>query len=200
MKNRLDQKLLLKILVNLVFLCFGLMMHRDLMAQKILTDPQTNTKKRRISKQQRLKMNNKKVDDDDPADPPSSTAASLVSDTPSVENSLQVQTDASRAKLSIPQSELAAAFLQKEDTEAHLLRNPQMMRPREAVIDTTNTISVNLDKTELTNLLQWIESIFKIKFLSGDSVNPPGPGKVSGNLISYKTHKPMTKKELWISF
>lgn len=61
-------------------------------------------------------------------------------------------------------------------------------------------IDVNLDKADLLNVLQWIETVFKITFLTGDAIKPEGPGKVSGNVISFKTNNPLTKKELWNLF
>jgi len=74
------------------------------------------------------------------------------------------------------------------------------VRPATATDDMLDLININFDKTDFSNLLQWIESVFKIKFLSGDNFNPNIQGKLSGNLISYRTHKAMTKQQVWDLF
>ena len=84
--------------------------------------------------------------------------------------------------------------------EAHLQRSLNSLLPKEAVHNAYDTIEVNLEKTDVLNLLEWIKKIFKINFLSGDALNPPGPGKIAGNLITYKTHTSITKREVWDLF
>lgn len=84
--------------------------------------------------------------------------------------------------------------------EAHLQRSINSLLPQTAVHDTHDTIEVNLEKTDILNLLEWIKKIFKINFLSGDALTPPGPGKIAGNLITYKTHTAITKREVWDLF
>jgi general secretion pathway protein D len=74
------------------------------------------------------------------------------------------------------------------------------VRPATATDDASDLININFEKTDFTNLLQWIESVFKIKFLSGDNFNPNIQGKLGGNLISYRTHAPMTKQQVWDLF
>lgn len=66
--------------------------------------------------------------------------------------------------------------------------------------DDKETIEVNLDKIDLPNLLTFISNVFSIQILTGDATTPPSAGKVSGNLITYKTHTPLTKRQLWDLF
>lgn len=152
-------------------------------------------KRRRISKQKRLQQKNAKNNKD-------------IADNNRPHDALKKDAEKKQKKndiiipkhISVSQPGLASAFKSREDTESHLLRNPASLLPLEAANNTDKLISVNLDKTDLLNLLSWVESIFRIKFLSGDAINPPAPGKVGGNLISYKTNAPLTKRNVWDLF
>jgi len=147
------------------------------------------TKRRRISKQQRLQQKNNG----------NATPSVNVVPTPKLENKIDEESVIPK-NISISQEDLASTFKAREDTEEHLLRNPTSLLPFEAINSTEKTILVNLDKTELLNLLGWVESIFKVKFLTGDAINPPTAAKVAGNLISYKTHDPLSKRNVWDLF
>jgi general secretion pathway protein D len=200
MKIRFYQAVIINTLVSLIFLCsWPLKIVSQQNVQNITTplitnaDQKTPLKKRRKSKRERLQSKKQQE---------TKTPVTIVSG----QDKKFLKTEAKIESEGVPQSvshsvhELANAFISQEDTESHLLRNVASLRPKEATTETPNTISVNLDKTELTNLLSWIESIFKVKFLSGDSVNPVVAGKVAGNLITYKTHNPMSKKNVWDLF
>lgn len=60
-------------------------------------------------------------------------------------------------------------------------------------------IEFSFEDADITNLLAQITEIFDVKFITDDSVEPLGPGSraLKGNKISFKTHKPLTKKAAW---
>ncbi|MEX0940322.1 MAG: secretin N-terminal domain-containing protein [Candidatus Babeliales bacterium] len=74
--------------------------------------------------------------------------------------------------------------------------------PLTATDDPNNLIEVNLENTDLANLLNWISDTFEVNFLTDDAIQPlPTGGKtVAGNKITFKTHKPLTKKQVWNLF
>ena len=172
----------------------------SLYAQNLISSPQNNTindneissqKRRRRSRSQRLQ-------DKQQIEP----ASKLINanHSPQLVNQLHNNQVNPSTSTELSPSELTQTFMQQEDTESHLLAEVSSLRPKEATKDLENTISVNLDKTELLNVMEWIEKIFKIKILSGDSVNPAVAGKIAGNLITYKNNKPMTKHQIWDLF
>lgn len=65
-----------------------------------------------------------------------------------------------------------------------------------------NLIDVNLENTDLQNILAWISDTFQVNFLTFDALQPiPQGGKaVIGNKVTFKTHKPLTKKQVWELF
>lgn len=76
------------------------------------------------------------------------------------------------------------------------------VRPETATDDPDDTIEVNLENTDLQNLLGWVSDIFKVNFLTDDIFNPiPQGGKaIGGNKITFKTHTALTKKQAWDLF
>jgi general secretion pathway protein D len=60
-------------------------------------------------------------------------------------------------------------------------------------------IIFNFENADLQNVITYIESIFDVTFIPDDAINPMlQTGKaVSGNKITFKTHKPLTKNEAW---
>lgn len=207
MKTRFYQVLIMNTLLYLIFFCFWPLIvnsqpklqTNEIQGLVSTPDKKGAVKKRRTSKRQRLQMKNNIT----PSAPSATKAPPFVADDQTLKKEEHLDTDATDGvskNVLHSQYEPQHAFKDQEDTEAHLLRDVSSLRPLEATNETPNAISVNLDKTEFTNLLGWIESIFKVKFLSGDSVSPPVAGKVSGNLITYKTNKAMTKQQVWDLF
>jgi general secretion pathway protein D len=75
------------------------------------------------------------------------------------------------------------------------------MYPPTATDDKDDMIEVNLEKTDLENLLSWIEEVFNVTFLTNDTIQPPAPGgTIKGNKINFKTQSPLTKKQVWDLF
>src|SRR5579872_175018 len=64
------------------------------------------------------------------------------------------------------------------------------------------SIEFHFEDADLQNLLDYISELYDVTFLTNDLLNPaPKTGKgVKGNKISFKTHKPLTKKEAWNLF
>lgn len=58
------------------------------------------------------------------------------------------------------------------------------------------------ENAELSTLLQYVEHKFNIKFILDDSIQPlPQGGKsILGTKISFRTHKPLNKKDAWNLF
>lgn len=74
--------------------------------------------------------------------------------------------------------------------------------PATATNDPADTLEINFENTDLQNLINWVSDVFAVNFLTDDALNPlPAGGKnVSGNKITFKTHKPLTKKNAWDLF
>ncbi len=64
------------------------------------------------------------------------------------------------------------------------------------------SIEFHFEDADLQNLLDYMADMYDVTFLTNDLLNPlPKTGKaVKGNKISFKTHKPLTKKEAWDLF
>lgn len=63
-------------------------------------------------------------------------------------------------------------------------------------------IEFHFENASLQNLIAQVEEIFGITFITDDILDPlPKDGKtIKGNKISFKTHKPLTKKQAWNLF
>lgn len=68
--------------------------------------------------------------------------------------------------------------------------------------DNEETVVFNFEDVDLANVAAYVESLFGIKFIPDDVVNPMGQNSkaLSGNKVSFKTQKPMTKKQAWDLF
>lgn len=64
------------------------------------------------------------------------------------------------------------------------------------------TIQFNFEDADLQSLIKQVESLFDIKFITDEAIKPlPAGGKaITGNKISFRTHKPLSKKEAWDLF
>lgn len=91
--------------------------------------------------------------------------------------------------------------MSEDSTETSLVQKGAI-RPASATDDPSDTIEINFENTDLQNLLNWVSDVFAVNFLTDDAVNPlPQGGKtISGNKITFKTHKPLTKKQVWDLF
>ena len=73
---------------------------------------------------------------------------------------------------------------------------------QDAQDDEEESIELNFENADLQNFVKQIEDIFELTFISDDAVVTPQVAKktVKNNKISFKTHKPLTKKETWNLF
>ncbi len=68
--------------------------------------------------------------------------------------------------------------------------------------DIDKTIEFYFENTDLQNVVAQIEQLYNVTFVSDDIVTPLASGgkALKGNKLSFKTHKPLTKKEGWNLF
>jgi len=68
--------------------------------------------------------------------------------------------------------------------------------------DRNELIEFEFENAELSSLIQYIEKKFSLTFILDDQISPlPAGGKsVLGTKISFRTHKPLTKKTAWEIF
>ena len=66
----------------------------------------------------------------------------------------------------------------------------------------TPSIEFYFENTDLQNLINQISDIYKVAFITDESITPLSPGgkALKGNKISFKTQRPLTKKEGWNLF
>ncbi|MBI2775544.1 hypothetical protein HYX58_06045 [Candidatus Dependentiae bacterium] len=77
-----------------------------------------------------------------------------------------------------------------------------LARPITATDDPKEAIEINFDNTDLQNVLLWVSDVFQVNFLADDAINPqPANARiVSGNKITFKTQKPLTRRQVWDLF
>ncbi len=63
-------------------------------------------------------------------------------------------------------------------------------------------IELHFENADLENFIKQIEDIFEVTFITDDSIQPIAKDRkqIKGNKISFKTHKPLSKKEVWNLF
>jgi len=68
--------------------------------------------------------------------------------------------------------------------------------------DEEDSIELNFENADLQNFVKQIEDIFEVTFISDDALSPLPQGKkaIKNNKISFKTNKPLSKKEAWNLF
>lgn len=75
-------------------------------------------------------------------------------------------------------------------------------KKQKAAIPEPEEIEFHFENASLQNLIAQVEEIYGITFITDDILDPlPKDGKtIKGNKISFKTHKPLTKKQAWNLF
>ena len=63
-------------------------------------------------------------------------------------------------------------------------------------------IVFNFEDVDLVNVAEYVEKLFGVKFITDEAIKPvvKGGKPLSGNKISFKTQKPLTKKQAWSLF
>lgn len=92
------------------------------------------------------------------------------------------------------------AEIEKEKTEP--LKPAISIEQLRALEEEEDTVEMNFENASLEQLVQYISEIFQYTFLTPDMLEPipTGEKKLKGNLISFKTHEPLSKKEAWALF
>lgn len=65
-----------------------------------------------------------------------------------------------------------------------------------------DVIELHFENADLVNFIKQIEDIFEVTFITNDAIQPlvKGRKQIKGNKISFKTHQPLSKKEVWNLF
>jgi len=82
-----------------------------------------------------------------------------------------------------------------EEIKVEIQQEPDQPEPDEIVF--------NFENADLLNLVSYIESLFEVTFITDDAINPmakDGRQGVAHNKISFKTHKPLSRKQAWSLF
>lgn len=82
------------------------------------------------------------------------------------------------------------------------IHRPKKKTLQESFDDQEATIEFHFEDADLQTFINYISEIYDINFITADELNPlPKNTKaLRGNKISFKTHKPLTKKEAWNLF
>lgn len=80
--------------------------------------------------------------------------------------------------------------------------NQPPVRPESAVDDEANKVEVNFEETDLSNITSWISKLFGVSFISNDAITPApkGGGLIGSNKLTFKSHIPLTKRQVWDLF
>jgi general secretion pathway protein D len=84
----------------------------------------------------------------------------------------------------------------------HIISKPVAMPVNIDAQDEEDNIELNFEDADLQNFAKQIEDIFEITLISDDAITPLAQGKksIKNNKISFKTNKPLSKKEAWNLF
>ena len=76
------------------------------------------------------------------------------------------------------------------------------IKPIEVAKEEEPTIEFNFEGASLQNLIQQIEAIFDVTFITDDAIEPLPKNTVAirGNKITFKTNEPLSKQEAWDLF
>jgi len=97
-----------------------------------------------------------------------------------------------------------------ENIQSHVdLDEPQVKKDedeashkKEAKPRDEEKVIFNFEDVDLANVAAYVERLFDVTFISDESINPivKGGQRLSGNKVSFKTQKPLTKKQAWNVF
>ncbi len=105
--------------------------------------------------------------------------------------------DASR-ELKEDSPSIRPEMLDKQEDTDELVEAPEAVPPKDEEL-----IEFYFEDADILNLLTQISELFDgVTFLTDEIIDPLGPGgkALKGNKISFKTHKPLTKRAAWNLF
>lgn len=75
----------------------------------------------------------------------------------------------------------------------------ELLKEAKKIEEEEQKITFYFEDATLENITKYIESLFDVTFLSDDAVQPLMTGGVplSGNRVSFKTNRPLTRKDAW---
>lgn len=99
-------------------------------------------------------------------------------------------------------SQQKAELLQEIKTEEQKQSTPVSIEELRHAEDEEDTIEFNFENASLEQLVDYVSDIFNYTFLKPDMFEPvpASEKKVKGNLITFKTNQPLSKKEAWALF
>lgn len=101
------------------------------------------------------------------------------------------------ANIEIKPASLEASAIEHNPMQTIVCKPPRPLAPPTATEDVTDRIEINLENTDLQNFLKWVEDVFEVSFLSENIIKPLPQ---FSNKITFKTHKALTKKQVWDLF
>ncbi|MGB8468117.1 MAG: secretin N-terminal domain-containing protein [Candidatus Babeliales bacterium] len=74
--------------------------------------------------------------------------------------------------------------------------------PAAALQDGDDLIEINLENSDLQNIIAWISAQYHVSFVSEETLQPlpAGSKTITGNSIIFHSHKSLSKKEMWDLF
>lgn len=118
--------------------------------------------------------------------------------------------DASAAATTPPASAAPTAAPAAPSTDSkpavpvqHMITTPKELEKELGTLtDEIPSIEFHFENTDLQNLVSQVAEIFQVTFLADEAITPLAAGSktISGNKISFKTQKPLTRKDAWNLF
>jgi len=96
-------------------------------------------------------------------------------------------------------SDMEQLIAQTEKHEPKVVSPKQLEKSLDSEADEIPSIEFHFENTDLQNLVTQIQEIFHVTFLPDEAITPLAAGSktIAGNKISFKTQKPLTKKDAW---
>ncbi|MCX5922789.1 MAG: hypothetical protein NTX86_05700 [Candidatus Dependentiae bacterium] len=107
-----------------------------------------------------------------------------------VKNATEIKTDDARVSTLVDQTPIKPASAKKSKSAVKI--NPEDMP----------YIEFQFENTDLQNVISQVGEIFKVSFIMDEMIDPlpTGAKAIKGNKVSFKTQKPLTKKQGWNLF
>ncbi len=137
-------------------------------------------------------------------------AIAVVKEVAEPEQTKEVQRNATIDESDVPLEGPGLATIEERVPQAQAARAQQTVeeftqppvRPATAVDDEHNKVEVNFEETDLSNITSWISKLFGVSFISNDAITPApkGAGLIGNNKLTFKSHIPLTKRQVWDLF
>ncbi len=104
------------------------------------------------------------------------------------------------------EEKLISKLVDKEKQEIESDELPGLSTEEEQKVEEkeeeSEEVVFNFENADLSNLVSYIESLFDVTFITDDAISPMAKGGkgIAGNKISFKTSKPLSRKQAWTLF